>query len=234
MKDNCIVVLGIGFNFKVGLERIQNCINTYNINADYISFTEYPEWCVKHTEVPFAFKYYIIKHCFELGYKNVLYIDSSVYPKNNLDGIWNILNTYGYFLVNNYHTVGEYSHDKFLKLANISRDRSFEIKSIQGGYIGLSSLFPKSINFLNKMIEHSKNNISFIGSYDNKNNMCSKNPKVLGHRHDQSVASIVSLRCDLDKRFDNNVYFNIDRDTVKKNLSKTPWDYWWIKVNMSL
>jgi hypothetical protein len=234
MKENCIVALGIGLNYKFGLDRIKDCINKYNINADYKCFTEYPEGCEKHEDYPYAFKFYIIKYCFNLGYKNVLYIDASIYPKNNLNKFWQLLSKNGYFLVNNYHSVGQYTHDKFLQKINITRERSFTIKSIQSGFIGLNINSVNAMVWLNQMIEYSKDNISFVGCYDNNNNLCSKNKNVLGHRQDQSVGTILAIRCGLDKRFDEKVYFNIDRDSVKKNLNNEKRDFWWTKVDMSL
>jgi len=234
MNENCIVSLCVGFNFKKGLDRIEQCIEAFNINADFIGFSEYPEWCVKHTDIPYAFKFYLLKHCFSLGYKNVLYIDSSIYPKNDLNNIWELLNNQGYYLAQNDHSIGVACHDKLLQKFNISREDSMRIRCLQGGFIGLNKTFIKSIEWLDTMIELSKDGVSFIGSYSNKTGLCSKDNRVVGHFHDQVVATIISIKIGFLNWSLCHTNFIVDRDYVRDIKEYYKNQHWWEKVDMSL
>ena len=110
MSKKCIVSFGKGYNFERGLDRLQKNIDE-TVKLPFVRFTDYPKGCPDHNTSPFAFKFYCIKECLK-DYDSILWVDSSVIIKNNLEDIFKTLDTQGYFFIRNHHSVGEYCHEK--------------------------------------------------------------------------------------------------------------------------
>ena len=217
MINNCIVSFGKGYNFQKGLDRLR--INIENlVKIPFISFTEYPIDCPVHEKSPFAFKFFCINECVKKGFKKILWLDSSVIIKNDLSDIFNnYLENQGYFFIKNWHSVGQYCHDKALKTLNITREESFRIPCVQGTNFGLNFNNEKSQIFQKEMLKYAVDNITFPGPYDNKNNMASNDTRVSGHRHDQTAMSVVALRLGMNNwwPFEEHKWFIHDRQFVK-------------------
>ena len=128
MNNKCIVTFGKGHNFLKGVERLRS--RCQELNIPFEGFTEYPVGCPTHEESPFAFKFFCIKECVKKGYKKILWLDSSVIIKTDLNDVFEDIEKRGYFFIRNWHSVGEYCHDKALKTLNITRDQSLTILNI--------------------------------------------------------------------------------------------------------
>jgi len=213
--SHCVVTFGKGYNFLRGVERIKLKCNEFNI--PFVGFTEYPDGCPLHEDSPYAFKFFCINECIKNGYTNILWLDASVIIKTDLKDVFKFMDDNGYFIIKNWHTVGDYCHDKALKTLNITRDQSFKIPCLQGTNFGLNFKYNFVKEFLNKMLKYSVDGITFPGSFDNKNNEASKHPKVLGHRFDQPAMSVEALRLGMNKWFntEEHPWFIHDRKYVK-------------------
>jgi len=227
MNDRCVVSFAKGYNFLRGLKRLEEKCKLLNI--DFFGFTEYPTGCPDHQASPFAFKFFCIDEIRKKGYKKILWLDTSVIIKNNLDDIFNFIERDGYFFIQNWHTVGDYCHDKALKTLGITREQSFKVACMQGTNFGLNFNHDSSLKFLNEIIRLSLDGITFPGPYTNTNNIASKDNRVLGHRHDQIAMSIISLRLGMNKWFScgESPWFIHDRDFVKDVNSTV------VDINMS-
>jgi hypothetical protein len=167
---NCIVSLGINYNFEKGIDRLEkNIKDIYDI--PFFGYKTYPKGSPTHQECPFAFKFYCIRECFEKGFTNILWLDSSVIIKKKLDDVFYNIEKNGYFFVKNNHSIGEYCHDKALHTLNISRELLFNKWSLQGTNFGLNMSNNSSIVFLEKMFEYSKDGITFLGPHNNNNKL---------------------------------------------------------------
>lgn len=225
--SSCIVSFGKNHRFEKGLERIKTTLKE-TTTIPFFGFTEYPSGCPAHEISPFAFKFFCIRECYNQGYTNILWIDSSVVIKTDLKDVFKFIETEGYFFIKNWHTVGDYCHDKALKTLEITRDESFRIPSLQGTNFGLNLKNNNSKTFLEKLIHLSRDGITFPGPYSNNNHEASTHPRVLGHRHEQTAMSVLALRLDMHKWFENeHPWFHHDRDYVKSVASTV------IDINMS-
>jgi len=215
MSKRCIVSFGKGYNFEKGLDRLQKNIDDI-VKVPFVRFTEYPENCPDHKVSPFAFKFYCIKECAK-KYDTILWVDSSVIIKNNLEEIFNTLDNQGYFFIRNHHSVGEYCHDKALDTLKIDRDLSFKIPCVQGTQFGLNFKFENTHKFLDKIIDLANDGITFPGPYTNENNIASIHEHVCGHRHDQTAMSVEALRLDMNQWWQGgeSQWFIHDRSYVK-------------------
>jgi hypothetical protein len=157
-----------------------------------------------------------------------LWLDASVIIKNDLLEIFNILDNQHYFFIQNSHSCGEYCHDKALKTLGITRESSFTIPSIQGTNFGLDFNTDKAKQFLSVMMNYSKDGITFPGPHNNNEHKASKDPRVRGHRHEQTAMSVVALRLGMNKWAQNeHRWFYHDRGFVKNVASTVE------EVNMS-
>jgi hypothetical protein len=228
VNKRCIVSFGKGYNFERGIERLKGYIDTL-VHVPFISFTEYPISCPLHQEIPFAFKFYCIQECLKREFESILWLDSSVIIKNDLSDIFQKLETQGYFFIRNWHSVGDYCHDKALKTLNISREESFNIPCLQGGNFGLNFRYDCCKDFFKQIMLYIDDKITFPGPYTNTNNMASINNRVLGHRHDQIAMSVTALRLGMNRWESSETnWFIHDWEFVKGRVAGTVRD-----VNMS-
>lgn len=220
MNDFCVITFGKNYNFLKGVERLKE--RTAQLNIPFIGYTEYPKGCPEHEKSPYAFKFFCIKEAQKAGYSKILWLDTSVIINTPLNDVFDFIKKEGYFFIKNWHTVGDYCHDKALKTLNITRNQSFHIPCLQGTNFGLNLQQENASKFLDQMISYALDGITFPGPYTNDNNEASYHPKVLGHRHDQIAMSVASLRLNMNKWFPReDPWFYHDRDYVKNGVKTT-------------
>ena len=98
MSNCCITSFAKGHNFHRGLLRLEKFTNDI-VKVPFVGFTEYPIGCPTHQDSPFAFKFFCIEECRKLGYTSILWLDTSVVIKNNLQEIFDYIQTNGYFFI---------------------------------------------------------------------------------------------------------------------------------------
>ena len=100
----------------------------------------------------------------------------------------------GYLLLRNGWWSGEWCSDAALEPLGITREESMTIPHIMACVMGLDLRVERSVEFLEKYYEKANDGVSFIGAWDNKSGQVSKDPRVLGHRHDQTAASVIAWK----------------------------------------
>ena len=222
IKENCLVTLGIGLEYAKGVDRMKKLGIELKISCDFFGYTEYPKEILSHEQIPYGFKYFIIKQKLEEGYKRVIWLDSSVIFTDNLDWVWEHLELYDCMLIENCHDVGRFTSDKCLEYFKFHRKDAYKIKSLCGGLIGFSKS-KKSIELLNEMTRLALDGQIFQGHFSNENNEVSTNNKVKGHRHDQSVITLLSNKMNMKGILSNQIVLNYDDDKLcdyKKYIGK--------------
>lgn len=195
-KDYCIVTFAKGHSFIKGLTRLeQQC---QELNIPFLGFTEYPEGCPSHQESPFAFKFFCIDKALQQGYSKILWLDSSVFIKRPIDDIFDYIDKKGYFFLYN-HDLGSFCHDKALSTLGITREESFRMPCMQGTNFGLNFNNQDVKLFFYKIMELAVDKITFPGPHNNNDFRASKDPRVKGHRHDQTAMSVIALRYGLNE-----------------------------------
>ena len=161
-----------------------------------------------------------------MAFDNILWLDSCIVIKNNLQDVFQLMSSNGYFCIKNWHSIGEYCHDKALHTLGITREQSLKLPCIQGTNFGLNFRYAKSRILLDEMIRLSLDGITFPGPYTNENHMASMDNRVAGHRHDQIAMSVVLLKMGMEKWFacGEHPWFIHDRAFVKGNINSTVTD----------
>jgi signal peptidase I len=181
------------FKFKKGQNRLSESLIKQGYKGDVILFNQFEQVGSKpHLEVPYQFKVYAIERARQMGYDVVLYCDASLYAIKDIQPCIDYIINNGYLLEKNSGNAGKYSTDLCLNEFNISRDFAFNIQLHSAGFTGLNFKNEIAIEFFNKWLKYAKEEKTFCGDWNNKNKQCSFDDRCLGHRHDQTVASIIA------------------------------------------
>jgi hypothetical protein len=226
-KDYCVVTFGKGYNFERGVDRLKQRCNELSI--PFFGFTEYPEGCPTHEVSPFAFKFFCIRNVLQKGYKKILWLDSSVIIKRDISDVFEHITNKKYFFIYN-HSLGPFCHDKALTTLGITREESFQLPCLQATNFGLNFNDKRSLTLLNTMLALAVDGITFPGPHNNNERKASKDPRVLGHRHEQTAMSVVAIKLGLNEwlHTGETPWFIHDRGFVKDVESTV------MEVDMSL
>jgi len=143
-----------------------------------------------HSEVPYAFKPEIMVEAAKAG-ENILWCDASVFATGarSLDPIFEHIESKGYFLPDSGWKNDKWCNDRSLAHFGFSRDKASLQPHVMGAIYGFRADHPSGKLLL---AEHHRRRDLFRGSHDNHNQSESKDPRCLGHRHDQSILSLIA------------------------------------------
>lgn len=209
MNNKCVVNFGDGC-FARGKERIEKSFRENGFDGDFMFFQDVAELpgCPSHKEVPYAFKPYALNKAAEKGYRYLLWVDSSVYAVRPVDRIFGIIQNLGYMFLLNGWTTGEWCSDAALKTLDITREESFGYRHIMACSMGLDMMDRTAREFLDKYYEKANDGITFKGAWSNKNHEVSNDDRVLGHRHDQTAASVIATKLGMTKWQEHLLMYN--------------------------
>lgn len=152
-----------------------------------------PSGCPPHSEVPYAFKAYALEAVRRKGADLVLWCDSSVYPIRSVEPLWALIEKQGYWFSANWWNNSAWCSDAALPLLGITREEAETQMHIAATAFGLNLRSEIGNKFLDEYLRLAGNG-SFCGPWRNHLGQASSDPKVLGHRHDQTAASVICWR----------------------------------------
>jgi hypothetical protein len=161
--------------------------------------------CPSHQDTPYAFKFYAIKHAFEQGYSNVLWVDASFWAVKSIEGLFDLIDEKGFVCQGAGFSLGQWSSDECLDSFGITRKNAFRIPLLSGGLLGFN--VQKERELFDDIFNYAKEGSLFKGSWTNRNGEISSDERVKGHRHDMSVISCM-LKDRRDLILPNNSLFS--------------------------
>lgn len=142
--------------------------------------------------VPYGFKAYAIKRAIDEGYENIIWADAAIYASKDIAPFIEHIEREGYIFFDNVgFSVGDYTSDACLNKFGWSREKAFQKKMIMACLMGLNTKHAGAMEFFERYYLAAKDRVSYPGSWHNNNGEVSDDLRVKGHRHDQSVASII-------------------------------------------
>ena len=153
---------------------------------------------------PYCAKPWALKHAFDKGCDTAILLDAAFYPVRSVHPLLEHIAQRGYYFCRNGNSVGEWSSDSCLESLNQSREQAFDIPEISSYCVGLNSHEERCVDLLDwwcsldprqaiaghhTNIGHNGRNVGFV----------SEDPRVKGHRHDQSCLSIIAHRLGMDE-----------------------------------
>lgn len=172
------------------LERLEQSLKG-NFDGEFYGFKDYAAiQCPPHRVVPYGFKPKSIDKVRGKGEDVILWCDSPVYAKKNIRPVFDHIKEHGYLFFDNIgFSLGDFTNDATLEYFGITRDESWNIPMIMACVMGF--------DFSNPLVTHIYQiyadvaNLLYPGEWTNTMGTESKDMRVRGHRHDQSVMSCI-------------------------------------------
>ena len=197
MKKTVVSFADGAGNYAKALMRLEHSLKAVGFDGGFRGYNDYAHIGSKQHKtapdaVPYQFKAMAISFSSIANDGLLLWCDSVVYATKSIEPIFEQIKRDGYIFFDNIgYSIGDYTSDACLNHFGMSREEAFNSKMIMACVMGFDLTNPKAIEFLNKYIEASKDDISYHGAWSNNNLEVSNDMRVKGHRHDQSVASII-------------------------------------------
>lgn len=168
-------------NYRQGLARLSDSLRN-NFDGDFFGYTDERQvGAPLHGDNPYAFKIYAIEKVREMGYTQILWLDSSCYAVAPVQPVFDVIEQQGYIMQEAGHYVGDWCNDFTLEYFGLNRDEAKKMLMYgNAGFLGLNFNSHKAESFFEAW-EESMLAGCFIGSWDN-------------HRHDMTCGSIIANR----------------------------------------
>jgi hypothetical protein len=214
---HCIVNFS-DYKFKAGQERLRESLIQQGYQGDVLLFNEFGEVGSKvHLEVPYQFKVYAIEKARQMGYDVVLYCDASLFAiKDVMPVIYHIIDK-GYLLEYCGFKAGQYSTDLCLSEFNLTRDEAMNIPLHSAGFTGLNFQNELATQFFDRWFKYAQEEITFQGDWNNNSKQCSQDERCLGHRHDQTTASIIAHKLGMERINPHFMQYTYDGVVIQPN-----------------
>jgi hypothetical protein len=183
-----IVTVGTG-TFARGVDRLRSLAKD-----PVMAWTkQLPEDWPPHKDSPYAFKGFALEAARAQGAELVMWLDSAIKPIKPLDPIWDLIEQQGHWFASNWWSNNEWCCDAALPLLGATREELAGQMHIVAGAFGLNLKTENGAGFLDDYLRYAKNG-AFRGPWSNEAKQASAVPGVLGHRHDQTAASLIVHR----------------------------------------
>lgn len=196
--------------YPEALARLEQSVKRVGFEGQRLSWPpgSFPDGCPSHQDVPFAFKPYCFREARDRGVELGLWLDAACVVIRDLTPIFNAIRDHGYVLFRNHgQMVGQWASDEALRLFDLDRDEAMQIPEVDASVIGLHFHHPVGREFLERWHASAADGAAFRGIRErlrepqdyadvkwNRGGRVSSDPRVRGHRHDQTVAGILAHR----------------------------------------
>jgi len=194
------------------MKRLENSLKDTGFNGAFVGFNSTEIiGCKPHRgsgSIPYQFKPYAIKKASEHA-DIVLWCDSVVYAKHNIHSVFEHIATHGYLFFDNIgFSLGDYTNDKTLDYFGISREEAWNIPMIMACVMGFDFNNEKVKQVFQEYLDLSET--LYKGEWDNSTRSESKDMRVRGHRHDQSIMSALIWKYGLTITHAQSTYFSYE------------------------
>lgn len=146
-----------------------------------------------HKEKPYAFKLFAIHYVYQLGYDIIIWCDSPVRLIKPIADWIQEIERVGVYLQQDGWTIGQWANDTALDWFSVSREEALKLPNCYACIMAFDFRHPVTHLFL-AMWKDALDNGIFNGNWNNSNNTESKDPRCMGHRHDQTCAELCAYK----------------------------------------
>lgn len=179
MSKQCVISFcNSNGNYRLAMERLRRSVEQH-FDGDFLGFDgEESVGAPPHHENQYAFKVHCWLKVIEMGYEQILWLDSSCVVVRDLKPVFDkIYNIPGYIAQEAGHWLGNWCNDAFLEYYDLTREDAMKIPMIGNcGFLGLD-MTTIGDAFIREWKRAMDDGI-FKGSWEN-------------HRHDMSVSSYI-------------------------------------------
>lgn len=189
--------------YTKGQVRLRESLHHHGIsNTDMLFWSSYPEHWPKESEVFKGFKPFAFKDAEAAGFSAAIWIDATCVCVKEISAIEKILQDEGVYIFSRYsETVGNWISDYSLERLKIEREYVHHMPELTSCVVGINFKHPKGRFLLEQWYTLAHNQDTYNGGppgltfSDTRNNndfILSKDPRVKGHRTDQSIVGLLS------------------------------------------
>lgn len=176
-------------HYVVGQQRLRAALPA---DVNFVGWADcLPPGSPTHAESPYGFKAHGVAS--DPNLELLLWADASILPIRDLGPLWDLIEKQGYWFSNNGWNNGQWCSDAALPLLGITREEAFSQNHVVAGTFGLNLRSPIGQAFRAEYLRFERAG-AFRGPWTNKNGEASADPRVLGHRHDQTACSVIAHR----------------------------------------
>ena len=188
-----MISVAVGHWYPNGVRRQHESLIATGTNFNQILhwIDRYPPGSPTHQQTMYAFKPYAAMEAIRRGYNIILWLDASCWAIRNIQPIFDHIEQHGYLVFQNGYTVGQWSTDAYLNKIGWTRDFALTVPDTLTGCIGFDARTEIGKQFFNEWYAAANDGVSFNGCHTNEHGECSPDKRCLGHRHDQTVASVL-------------------------------------------
>ncbi len=198
MSRRCVVNVAVGGWYPRGQDRLARSLDETGFGGDVLFWKdENPPGCPSHEELPYGFKVHALEMALYKGYGPVLWCDASIWFIKNPSTLFDVIDERGYWFMSQGWQVGTWCSDDALPKLGIEREESMKMSMVAATMFGLDMRTEEARQILGWMRARCRDG-SFRGSWTNEHQEVSPDPRVKGHRHDQTALSVVVNRLGLE------------------------------------
>jgi hypothetical protein len=154
----------------------------------------YPTASPTHQEIPYAFKPYAFEEAIEAGHRLIIWMDSAVWLNKPIEPLIEIIEEQGYLIFHNpwnngQGNNGQWCNDRSLYAFGLKREGAKKTKHIMACVMGFDIDNPTGHKIFSDWASRTD---LYHGKWDNRDRTESQDFYCRGHRHDQSVLSLVA------------------------------------------
>ncbi len=225
----CVVTVGIGGWYPRGVMRLLKSFTEVSPEIPVLSWVnvlppnapDYPG------SVPYGVKPFALLEAQRQGYDIAIWLDAAFRLIKPLDPLIAWIAANRYFLCRNGHMVGTWCADSALETLKITREESFTIEEASSYCVGLNLGSKHCQLFLKQWAKYAADGKTFPGFHSNVNRwnydgspqrsegFVSEDPRVLGHRHDQTAASVIAWRLGMSNLVERPIFTAYDVDDME-------------------
>jgi hypothetical protein len=207
MSHRAVVNVVVGDNrYLAGQDRLVESVGRI---GTHVWTNSLPAGCPRHEDIPYAIKAYALREVAARGATTLLWCDASVVAIRPLAPLWERIERDGYWFsrnctwMNYTWTADAAYHELFEGLDCIESGRQLNrtIPHVIATAFGISTAHPIGAAFLAEYFRYASQTRAFCGPWangpahhDNPRQAPCGPPDVLGHRHDQTCASVIAWR----------------------------------------
>lgn len=183
----CVINCGTNGYASISKRLEKSLVDTGFTGDSIILAGSLPDGSQTHENNPYAFKIYAFENALKLGYKKILWLDSSFYAVKNIQPLSDYITENGFHFFKTGYNLAQSCNDRTLNFAGITRDEAEHITEYASGAVGFDFSKEICVNVYNYW-KYLMQKGMFKGSrvHDNQ----SQDPRFLFHRQDQSCLTI--------------------------------------------
>ena len=215
-REQCLIVYAsYNQSYPLGLRRLIEHVSKSDFKGHILykigGWPNVEEGDLKLAHVPYAFKPCFFREAKRLGYKRVLWLDTSVLPVVSLNTIFSSIEKNGYFAVANGFKIGPFMNLQAAQALGVSLEECNDIPSCSAGLFGVDFSTEKGDLLIQRWYEKAQDPHAFFSPRSDQNvlSVLIYQLKLAEMTPHETMVNEVSLRKD-------DTLFIVDRTYVHK------------------